>query len=94
MKVLVLAPRGLHLGFVGCYGNDWVATPNLDRLAAEGVVFDQHLLDRPDLALAELPLRQARRAPAASGQSAKWLSNTMPSAARRSSARVSTQSLP
>jgi len=49
MKVLVLEARGLHIGFVGCYGNEWIATPNLDRLAAEGVVFDQHILDRPDV---------------------------------------------
>lgn len=47
MKTLVLEARGLHIGFLGCYGNEWIATPNLDRLAAEGVVFDQHILDRP-----------------------------------------------
>src|SRR5262245_50767359 len=44
-KVLVLAVGGLHLGYVGCYGNDWVRTPALDRLAAEGVVFDLHFAD-------------------------------------------------
>src|SRR5262249_37107484 len=48
MKILVVEVSGLHLGFVGCYGNDWVATPNLDRLAAEGIVFAQHLADCPD----------------------------------------------
>ncbi|MCS6849759.1 MAG: sulfatase-like hydrolase/transferase [Gemmataceae bacterium] len=37
--------HGLHLAFLGCYGNDWVATPTIDRLAAEGIVFDQHLAD-------------------------------------------------
>jgi arylsulfatase A-like enzyme len=45
MKVLVLHASALHLGFLGCYGNAWVETPNLDRLAAEGVVFDQHFAD-------------------------------------------------
>lgn len=25
---------------LGCYGNEWVTTPNIDRLAREGVVFD------------------------------------------------------
>jgi Sulfatase len=49
MRALVLVPRGFHLGHAGCYGNDWIATPALDRLAAEGVVFDQHFADRPDL---------------------------------------------
>ena len=48
MRILVLEAAALHLGFVSCYGNDWVATPNLDRLAAEGVVFDQHLADAPE----------------------------------------------
>jgi arylsulfatase A-like enzyme len=42
MKVLVLQASALHLGFVGCYGNSWVATPYLDRLAAQAAVFDQH----------------------------------------------------
>src|SRR5262245_8382510 len=47
MKALVLVASGLHLGYIGCYGNEWVATPALDRLAAEGVVFDQHYADCP-----------------------------------------------
>ena len=48
MKILVLEPTGLHTAFLGCYGNDWVATPNLDRFAADGIVFDQHFVERPD----------------------------------------------
>lgn len=50
MKVVVIVANGLHLGYVGCYGNDWVGTPALDRLAAESVVFDQHYADQPDAA--------------------------------------------
>jgi arylsulfatase A-like enzyme len=49
MKCLVIEASALHLGFLGCYGNDWVATPNLDRLATESVVFDQHFADCPEL---------------------------------------------
>ncbi len=49
MKILVLEVCGLHLGYLGCYGNDWVATPNLDRLAVEGVTFDWHFTDQPEL---------------------------------------------
>lgn len=45
MQVLVLNIPGLHLGYLGCYGNDWIDTPHFDRLAAEGVVFDQHIAD-------------------------------------------------
>src|SRR6185369_11849599 len=47
MRILVVNTVGLHLGYLGCYGNDWIATPNLDRLAAEGVVFDQHFVRVP-----------------------------------------------
>jgi arylsulfatase A-like enzyme len=50
MKVLVLTVSGLHLNYLGAYGNDWVATPALDRLAAEGIVFDQHYADCPESA--------------------------------------------
>jgi arylsulfatase A-like enzyme len=52
MKVLVIAANGLNLGYLGCYGNEWVQTPNLDRLAAEGVVFDSHFADNPDASAA------------------------------------------
>lgn len=38
--VVVLSFDHWHLGYIGCYGNDWVETPHLDRLAMEGVVFD------------------------------------------------------
>jgi len=44
-NVLVIVARGLQLGAIGCYGNGWIDTPALDRLAAEGVVFDQHFAD-------------------------------------------------
>ena len=42
MNVLVVVCNSVHLGFLGPYGNGWIETPNLDRLAAEGVVFDHH----------------------------------------------------
>jgi len=47
MKILVLALRGVHLGYLGCYGNSWIRTPHLDTLASEGVVFDHHYADCP-----------------------------------------------
>jgi arylsulfatase A-like enzyme len=47
MKVLVIVVRGLSAGYLGCFGNAWVETPALDRLAAEGVVFDRHYADDP-----------------------------------------------
>jgi arylsulfatase A-like enzyme len=32
---------------LGCYGNPWTATPNLDRLAASGVIFEQAYSQSP-----------------------------------------------
>jgi arylsulfatase A-like enzyme len=51
MKIVVLDACALHLGYLGCYGNDWVATPNLDRLASQGFVADWHFVDTPEVAL-------------------------------------------
>jgi arylsulfatase A-like enzyme len=48
MKCLLLSIRGLRPDCLGCYGNDWIDTPHLDRLAAESVVFDQHFAAAPD----------------------------------------------
>jgi len=48
MKAIVFVLRGCPAGWLGTYGNEWVGTPNLDRFAAESVVFDRHISDRPD----------------------------------------------
>jgi arylsulfatase A-like enzyme len=60
MRGLVIVVRGLHLGYVGCYGNEWLDTPTLDRLAGEGVVFDRHHADHPDPAGAAHAWRTGR----------------------------------
>src|SRR5260370_338177 len=60
MKVLVISVRGFHLGYAGCYGNEWISTPALDRLAAGGVVFDQHLADVPEAEAARRGWRSGR----------------------------------
>ncbi len=39
----------------GAYGNAWISTPNLDRLASEGVVFDHHFAEN----LTTLPTRRS-----------------------------------
>jgi arylsulfatase A-like enzyme len=49
MKSLIITVRGLRVDSLGCYGNDWIDTPHLDKLAAESVVFDQHFADHPDV---------------------------------------------
>ena len=45
----LIPPRAIVLSFdhlsrrcLGCYGHEWIETPNLDRLAGRAVVFDQH----------------------------------------------------
>lgn len=48
MRTIVFAISGCPVGWLGAYGNDWVGTPNLDRLASEGVTFDRHVSDRPE----------------------------------------------
>ncbi|CAN5553412.1 hypothetical protein BH11PLA2_BH11PLA2_05680 [soil metagenome] len=52
MQTIVIIARGLGANGLGAYGNEWVATPHLDRLAAEGVVYDRHYAT--DLALLTL----------------------------------------
>lgn len=39
-NALVVMFDSLHYNYVGCYGNDWIKTPNMDRLAREGVLFE------------------------------------------------------
>jgi arylsulfatase A-like enzyme len=55
MNVIVVVCNSLHLGFLGPYGNGWIETPNLDRLAAEGVVFDHHFPEN----LTTIPTRRS-----------------------------------
>ncbi len=47
MKAIVLVLNRARLDAIGAYGAEDVATPHLDRLAVEGVVFDQHFAERP-----------------------------------------------
>jgi arylsulfatase A-like enzyme len=52
MRAIVFVLRGGPAGWLGAYGNEWVGTPNLDRLASDAVVFDRHVSDCPDPAAA------------------------------------------
>ena len=51
-RAVVVSFDHLHPGFLGCCGNDWIESPNFDRLAAEAVVFDQHFCENLDPAAA------------------------------------------
>ena len=41
-KAFVVSFEQLPAFLLGCYGHQWIETPNFDRLAAQSVVFDQH----------------------------------------------------
>lgn len=54
MRTIFVLMDSLNRHFLKAHGNDWVQTPNLDRLAARGVVFDRHYC-------ASLPCMPTRR---------------------------------
>jgi hypothetical protein len=49
MNAICLVIDRLHVGYLGAYGNCWIETPAVDRLASAAVVFDQALIDSPRL---------------------------------------------
>ncbi len=54
MKSLFIVMDSLNRHYLPCYGPSWLKTPNLDRLAARSVVFDNHYAG-------SLPCMPARR---------------------------------
>ena len=46
-NILVVMTDQQRYDSLGCYGIDWVKTPNLDRLASQGVVFDNCYATNP-----------------------------------------------
>jgi hypothetical protein len=49
MNTVCLVIDRLHVGYLGAYGNTWIRTPALDRLAAEGFTFDDAFIESPQL---------------------------------------------
>jgi arylsulfatase A-like enzyme len=49
-NAIVIVVDGWQSGMAGCYGNTWIRTPALDRLAAEAVVCDGATIASADLA--------------------------------------------
>ena len=41
MNLILIVCDTLRRDFLGCYGNDWISTPHIDRFAAQSVVFDR-----------------------------------------------------
>ena len=49
MNAICLVLDRLHAGHVGAYGNSWIETPSFDRFASQAFLFDQALVDTPEL---------------------------------------------
>ncbi|MFB3881373.1 MAG: sulfatase-like hydrolase/transferase [Armatimonadota bacterium] len=47
MNLLIIVSDTFRWDYLGAYGNDWIATPNLDVLAAESVLFSQAYAEGP-----------------------------------------------
>lgn len=43
MNIIVIVSDTLRRDYLGCYGNDWVKTPNMDKLAKESMLFERLL---------------------------------------------------
>jgi arylsulfatase len=59
-NLLILTNDQHRADCVGCYGNPVIQTPNADRLAAEGVRFDQHYVHAPQCVPSRVSLHTGR----------------------------------
>ena len=55
MNIVLVMLDTLRRDHVGCYGNKWIKTPNMDQLAKESMVFDRAVEE----SLPTLPVRRA-----------------------------------
>ena len=46
-QVVLISVDTLRADYLGCYGNNIVQTPNIDRLAEEGVLWENHFVTAP-----------------------------------------------
>jgi arylsulfatase A-like enzyme len=44
-NVIAVMLDTLQFNYLGCYGNKWIKTPNIDRLALEGVLFENNYIE-------------------------------------------------
>ena len=59
-NIVIVLSDDQGYGDLGCYGNPWLRTPHLDRLAGEGVRLDQHYSASPICAPARAALLTGR----------------------------------
>lgn len=55
MNVVAIMLDSLRPDHIGCYGNEWIKTPNIDRLASEGTIFERAYAE----GLPTIPVRTA-----------------------------------
>jgi len=46
-NILIIMTDQQRYDSLGCYGADWIDTPNLDRLAGEGMLFENCYVNNP-----------------------------------------------
>jgi arylsulfatase A-like enzyme len=88
MNIVAIVLDRLHAGYLGCYGNTWIATPAFDRLAAEGFLFQQAIIDSPDLADAYEAMWRGTHAAERGGEGGRASAPSLAELARRSGART------
>jgi len=54
MNLVIIVSDTFRWDYLGCYGNDWIETPNLDKLASESAIF----MDAYAEALPTIPVRR------------------------------------
>ena len=54
MNLVIICADTFRADYLGCYGNEWIQTPYLDRLASEGVLFEDAYAE----ALPTIPVRR------------------------------------
>lgn len=54
-NVIVIMMDTLQFNYLGCYGNDWIKTPNIDRFAKQGALFENAYTE----GLPTIPCRRA-----------------------------------
>lgn len=61
MNVILILMDSLNRDYLSCYGNDWIQTPNIQRLADRGHVFDRHFIGSAPCIPARRDLFSGRR---------------------------------
>ncbi len=72
-NAIVIMFDSLQHNYLGCYGNPWIKTPNMDRLAREGVLFENSYTE----GVPTVPCRRAMHTGRFTLQKAGWVGLTM-----------------